>query len=184
MDRIVGDASSAPASHRWDHIALVGLSGVGKSTIAPILARRRAIGSVDLDRVIERRAGASAAEVFADLGEPAFRDLEAAVLVELLDGDPVVIATGGGVVLRAENRRRLAAGATVVWLRADPDRLAERIRTSPQDRPLLAGDAATALRTMARERDPLYREVADLVVDVDSASASMIAERLDRELTP
>jgi shikimate kinase len=184
VDPTVDDSSSAPASRRSRHIALVGLSGVGKSTVAPMLARRRAMGSVDLDRVIERRAGATAAELFADHGERVFRDLESTVLVELLDGEPTVIATGGGVVLRAENRRRLMDGATVVWLRADPDRLAERLRTSPQDRPLLAGDAATALRSMARERDPLYLEVADLVVDVDSTSASTIAERLDRELTP
>lgn len=163
---------------------MVGLSGTGKSTIAPILARRRGLEVSDLDRLVERTAGRSVADLFADPGEAAFRDLESAVLERVLAGaDATVIATGGGVVLRPENRRRLAARATVVWLRADPDQLLERLGPGAPERPLLSAGPAMALRNMAHERDPLYREVADLTVDVGSRSAAAMAEHLDREMS-
>ena len=164
------------------HIALVGLSGTGKSTVAPLLARRRGLVAVDVDRTVEQAAGTTVASLFDELGEDAFRDLEARVLGDALDGSPAVIATGGGAVIRAENRERLGRRATTVWLRADVEVLVERLRRSRERRPLLAGDAATALRRIAGEREPLYREVADLVVDVGSEGPAEIAERLDREL--
>ena len=164
------------------HIALVGLSGTGKSTVAPLLARRRGLVVVDVDRSVEQAAGTTVSAVFGELGEDAFRDLEARVLADALDGAPAVIATGGGAVVRPENRARLARQATTVWLRADLDVLVERLRRSRERRPLLAGDAATALRRIAAEREPLYREVADLVIDVGAEGPAEIAERLDREL--
>ena len=175
------DAGRPVPSHR-PHIALVGLSGTGKTTLAPLLAGRRHLAVVDLDREIEQRAGATAAALFAERGEEEFRDLESEVLRAALDGPPAVIATGGGVVVRPGNRSLLALRSTVVWLRADVESLVARLRGSPQDRPLLAGDPATALRRLARERDPLYEEVADLVVDAASDPAAAIAELVDREL--
>ncbi len=172
------DAPSGPRGH----IVLVGLSGTGKTTVAPLLARRRDVAVVDLDTEVERRAGRTAAEVFAEDGEDAFRDLESDELDRALGGPAAVIATGGGVVVRAGNRDRLRGGAAVVWLHAAPDDLAARLVHARQRRPLLGDDPATALRRLAGERDPLYREVADLVVEVGGRPPEAIADQLDREL--
>lgn len=159
-------------------IALVGLSGSGKSTIAPLLASRLGYGdSVDLDRLIERRFGRSVDEIFAEDGEAAFRRAEADALAEALAGPPVVIATGGGIVLQQDNRSLLRSRATVVWLRASPTHLAERLADTTEARPLLAGDAQFALDRLASEREALYSEVADLTVDVEGLDvASVLAE--------
>jgi shikimate kinase len=163
-------------------VALVGLSGAGKSTVAPMLARRLGYLAVDLDRAVEARAGRGVAELFDRLGEAGFRDLEAAELQRVLDGPPAVVATGGGVVLRAANRERLRSQARVVWLRADPADLADRLAGCGEERPLLAGDAAAALRRLAAEREHLYREVADVTVDVTGLGLAELVDRLEREL--
>ena len=158
------------------HLVLVGLSGTGKSTVAPLLAERRGVVAVDLDRLLEQRFGRPVAQVFLEDGEPEFRRAEAELLAEVLVGPPAVIATGGGAVLDPESRRRLADAAFVVWLSAPIDLLVRRLSDVAERRPLLADDPATALRAMAAERDPLYREVADLVVDVEGRSPEEIAE--------
>ena len=138
--------------------------------MAPDLARRLGLGCVDIDRRIEERFGATVAAVFEERGEPGFRTLESEMLAEALDGDPVVIATGGGIVLSAENRRRLVAESVVVWLRASPELLVARLAGATEVRPLLRGDAESALRQLSAERDALYREVAAIVVDCDDAT--------------
>jgi len=158
------------------HLVLVGLSGTGKSTVAPLLAERRGVVAVDLDRLLEQRFGRPVAQVFLEDGEPEFRRAEAELLAEVLVGPPAVIATGGGAVLDPESRRRLADAAFVVWLSAPIDLLVRRLSDVAERRPLLADDPATALRAMAAERDPLYREVADFVVDVERRSPEEIAE--------
>ena len=157
------------------HLVLVGLSGTGKSTVAPLLAERRGVVAVDLDRLLEQRFGRPVARVFIEDGEPEFRRAEAELLAEVLVGPPAVVATGGGAVLDPESRRRLA-DAFVVWLSAPIDLLVRRLSDVAERRPLLADDPATALRAMATEREPLYREVADLVVDVERRSPEEIAE--------
>jgi shikimate kinase len=176
-------ADEVPSSTRH-HIALVGLSGTGKTSVAPLLALRRHLAVVDLDLEIGRRAGRTAAELLEEEGEDAFRDAESAELERALRGPAAVIATGGGVVLRPANRERLRRGAAVVWLSGDPDALAARVVHSHQRRPLLGDDPATALRRLAAERDPLYLEVADVVVPVDDLTPDGIADRLDLELSP
>lgn len=165
------------------HLVLVGLSGTGKSTVAPLLAERRGVVVVDLDRLLEQRFGRPVAQVFLEDGEPEFRRAEAELLAEVLVGPPAVIATGGGAVLDPESRRRLADAAFVVWLSAPIDLLVRRLSDVAERRPLLVDDPATALRAMAAERDALYREVADLVVDVEHRSPEEIADVVDHATT-
>ncbi len=158
------------------HVALVGLSGTGKSTVAPLLAARLGIATVDLDREIERRLGASVSGLFGSIGEPAFRSAESTALVDAFDAPPSVVATGGGAVLSPANRQLLSERATVVWLQLDVDDLVARLSRSAEARPLLASDPATALRALATEREPYYRETADFVVDVAGLSPFDVAD--------
>jgi shikimate kinase len=153
------------------HLVLVGLMGSGKTTVGRRLARKLDRPFVDADEELEATTGRSVADWFAVDGEDAFRDAESQVLGALLDRDePLVIATGGGVVGRAENRARLTSDdLTVVWLQATPELLAYRVsQKAPRaHRPLLAEDPAAVLTRLAAERDPWYAEVADLVIDID-----------------
>lgn len=153
------------------HIALVGLSGVGKSTVGRRVADRLQMDFVDLDDAIAAAAGKPVTEIFADAGEEAFRDCEAKALADALAADdPVLIATGGGIVLRPENRDVLAVDATVIWLRASTETLVPRISRN-DNRPLLAGvDPAEKLDTMVHDRYPLYESVSDQLLDVDDLS--------------
>lgn len=163
------------------HLVLVGMTGSGKSTVGRLVAERLGWSFVDLDAAIEEQAGRSVREVFASDGESAFRDLETAVLVAALGtDDPSVIATGGGAVVRAENRAELAADRVrVVWLMADPDVVLDRVRAG-MHRPLLDRDPAVALARMWAERESLYREVADAVVSVEGRSIGEVVEAVLR----
>ena len=166
-------------SESFDHIALVGLSGSGKSTVAPLLASRSGRSAVvDLDRAVESLMGRTVQEIFDTDGEATFRTLETEALSEALGGPPSVIATGGGVVLGAENRALLRSGATVVWLRAHPSHLAQRLTDTSEARPLLEGDVEFALQRLSSEREALYSEVADFVIDVDGVDPVSVAEEL------
>lgn len=163
------------------HVALVGLSGTGKSTVAPLLAARRGTGSADLDRLVEAAAGRSVATVFAELGEDGFRDLESAALAEVLAGPPVVLATGGGVVVREANRTALA-GTCVVWLRAAPEELVPRLLTSDEERPLLAAAPLDRLRELDAARSGFYAALADVEVEVGGRDVGAVVEEIDRAL--
>lgn len=163
------------------HLVLVGLMGAGKSTVARVLGERLGRRVVDSDSVIEARTGRTVREIFETDGEPAFRTLETAALVDALDDpEPLVIAAAGGVVLREENRRALARpGVRVVWLAADPSVLVERVRSGGH-RPALDQDPAGTLRRMHETREPLYREVADLIVSVDGRTVNDVVEAILR----
>jgi len=149
------------------HVVLVGLMGVGKSTVGRRLAKELQRPFADVDEQVELRAGRTIPGIFSDEGEPVFRAIEAEVLADLLGRPtPLVLAAGGGVVTTPENRAALTdSGAFVVWLRASTEFLAAR--TDPTHRPLLAGDAAGTLTRLLAERSPLYELVADAVVDVE-----------------
>lgn len=160
------------------HVVLVGMMGVGKTTVGEALAARLGRPFLDSDAEVEARTGRTVREIFAAEGEAAFRALETAVLAEALARpEPAVVAAAGGSVGDPANRERLRAAGTVVWLRASPGLLAERT-AGGDHRPLLEHDPAGTLARLAAEREPLYREVADLVVDVDDRPAGRLVDHL------
>ena len=139
-------------------IVLVGLMGVGKSTVGRRLAIRLAVPFVDADHEIESAAGMSITEIFAHYGEPYFRDGERRVIARLMDGTPKVIATGGGAFVNDETRALILAQSTAIWLNAHPDVLAERVKRR-DTRPLLRGrDPRRVLADLAEQRDPFYAQ--------------------------
>ena len=163
-------------------IFLVGMMGAGKSTVGRLLARRLKLRFFDSDHEIERRCGVKIPLIFEIEGEAAFRSREAQLIAELSAENAVVLATGGGAVLSAENRRRLAARGTVVYLRARPEDLYERVRHD-RNRPLLAAaDPPARLRELYAERDQLYREIADLVVETGRQGIHALARELLEKL--
>jgi shikimate kinase len=150
--------SSAARRHAADRsIVLVGLMGVGKSTIGKRLAGRLGLLFADSDHEIESAAGLSIAEIFERYGETQFRDGERRVIARLIEGRPKVIATGGGAFMNEETRTLILTRATAIWLDADVDVLADRVRRRPGTRPLLKGrDPREALIELAAIRNPLY----------------------------
>lgn len=145
---------------RWQRqpIVLVGLMGVGKSTVGKRLAHRLGLPFVDADNEIEEAAGMSIADIFAQFGEPYFRDGERRVIQRLIDGRPKVIATGGGAFVNDATRALILSDALAIWLDADIDVLVERVRRR-DTRPLLRGkDPASVLRELAAVRNPLYAQ--------------------------
>jgi shikimate kinase len=159
-------------------ILLVGMMGVGKTTVGHLLGERLGWPYLDSDAEIIRQTGLTVPEIFAQRGEAAFRAEEATVLGEAVTSDgPVVVAVAGGAVLDADNRRRIRGAGLVVWLRAEIATLARRVG-SGDGRPLLEEGAHVALDRLYAERRPLYAEVADLVIDVDGIAPGTIADTI------
>jgi shikimate kinase len=159
-------------------VFLIGPRGSGKSTVARLLAGRLGWAWLDADSVLEGRAGRSVRAVFADEGEAGFRRREADVLAELAALDRHVIATGGGAVLRADNRERLRSAGVVVWLTADADTLWGRIAadgTTAERRPALAGGGRDEVVEVLRRREALYGECAHHVIDTAGRSPEEVA---------
>ena len=166
------DRMKAPPtpSDRRGHIYLVGPPGAGKTTLGPRLAAVLQLQFHDCDRCIEQLAGTSVGDVFSRDGERKFRELEEQMLAELSAGPPAVIATGGGTILRAANRKRMKQQGRIVYLHAEPQTLLQRV-ASGQQRPLLSGpEPDAALQRLIAERDPLYRTLADYELKTDSIS--------------
>ena len=164
------------------NIFLVGLMGAGKTTVGRLLARRLKLRFFDSDQEIEARCGVKIPVIWEIEGEAGFRAREAQAIAEISVLDGIVLATGGGAVLARENRALLSARGTVVYLRATPEHLYERVRQD-RNRPLLAGgDPLGRLRELYRERDPLYREVADVVIDTGRQSVQVLARALLEQL--
>jgi shikimate kinase len=160
------------------NIFLVGMMGAGKTTIGRALARKLGLDFADADKELVTRTGAAVATIFEIEGEAGFRKRESALLVELAAGENSVIATGGGVVLAEENRKVMRERGTVVYLRARVESLWERTRHD-SSRPLLeTPDPRGTLATLLEQREPLYLEVAHLVVDTGPQSPSALATRL------
>lgn len=175
-------------------IVLVGFMASGKSSVAQALAKRWQRAAVDLDVLIESTARKPISEIFADSGEEKFRQLETAQLRQVLeDAQPGVIATGGGIVTREENRvlLRTAPKTLVVYLQASNETLTRRIRQQPGLRPLIDGESVlnlqqTQLRVeeLLEQRAPLYEEVADFTLKTDGLTPSEIAEKILRKTDP
>ncbi|MDD2665194.1 MAG: shikimate kinase [Dechloromonas sp.] len=163
------------------NIYLIGLMGAGKTTVGRQLARRLGRPFYDSDHEIVERTGVPIPTIFEIEGEDGFRRREAQTIRELTEDDGLVLATGGGVVLRAENRERLHDTGWVVYLNVPPVLLYERTRND-RNRPLLqVADPLTRLEELYTLRDPLYRETAHLVVDGSHLVASGIVQYLLRE---
>jgi shikimate kinase len=164
------------------NIFLVGLMGAGKTTVGRQLAQRLGKHFHDTDHEIESRTGVRVATIFEIEGEDGFRARESQTLEALARMQDVVLATGGGIVLRPENRALLRAHGFVIYLRAQPRDLWARTRHD-KSRPLLqTGDPLKRLEELFAIRDPLYREVADLVVDTGRQSVSTLVGQLMQRL--
>ena len=164
------------------NIYLVGLMGAGKTSVGRVLAKRLRKSFLDSDHEIESRTGVRVPVIFEIEGEVGFRRREAAVIRELVAQSDIVLATGGGAVLDPDNRRALRSTGTVVYLRAAPTELWLRTRHD-KNRPLLrTSDPLTRLEELHRQRDPLYRETAHLIVDTGNQAIRTLVGRLEREL--
>jgi shikimate kinase len=145
-------------------IVLIGMMGVGKSSIGRRLGARLGIPFIDADAEIEKAAGMSIADIFARHGETAFRNGESRVIARLLDGGPQVLATGGGAVMNPDTRALIKEKGVSVWLSAELDLLMRRISKRKSERPMLhTADPAAILRELLAERKPIYAQ-ADLTV--------------------
>jgi len=168
-------------------LTLIGYRGTGKSSVAAPLAARLGFTSIDADAEIERRAGHTIREIFANEGESAFRQRERAVLEELFARDRLVIAAGGGAVLDATTRGRMRTAGPVIWLRASVDaierRIAEDVSTASRRPALTALGGRREIEATLAIREPLYRECAGIIVDTDGRSIDEIVEQILSQLT-
>jgi shikimate kinase len=163
-------------------IVLVGMMGVGKSSIGRRLAARLGVPFVDADAEIEKAAGMSIADIFARHGEADFRSGEARVIARLLEGGPQVLATGGGAVMNADTRTAIKAKGVSIWLSAELDLLMRRISKRKNDRPMLqTADPAATLRQLLAERGPVYAQ-ADLTVQSREVPHDAIVAEIVRAL--
>lgn len=167
-----------------NNIILVGLMGAGKSTIGRQLARRLDLTFYDSDKVIEERTGVSIPTIFSIEGEAGFREREAQVIAELSALSGIVLATGGGSVLRESNRQHLKAAGCVIYLRASAEHLFQRIKHD-QNRPLMqTANPLQTLRDLLKAREPLYLEVADLVIPTGKQRVQVILRDILNKLQP
>lgn len=163
-------------------IILVGLMGAGKSTIGRQLARRLNLTFYDSDRVIEERTGVSIPTIFELEGEAGFREREEHVITELTALPSILLATGGGSVLRETNRRHIKNGGYVIYLRASADHLFQRIKHD-RSRPLMQTEnPLQTLRNLLKAREPYYLEVADLVVPTGKQKTSTVLREIQNKL--
>jgi len=169
------------------NLLLIGYRGTGKTAVARQLGLSLGWDWVDADVEVELRAGRSIAAIFAANGEEAFRELESSVLADLVKRNRTVLALGGGVVLRPENRALLRAAGKVIWLQAELETIERRLAEDPltaQRRPPLTGGGVDEIRELLARREPLYRECADLIVDTEQKSPSEIAAEILRQIPP
>ncbi len=163
-------------------LSLIGYRATGKTTIARLLAERLGWAWIDADVEIERRAGKSIARIFAEDGEPAFRDVEAQVIADLCRNEQLVLAAGGGAPLRLESRQAMREGGKVVWLTARPETILRRMcgdSTTAARRPNLTGRGPLEeIIELLGRRKPIYREAAHLEVDTEGKTPEQLATEI------
>ncbi|MDH4555022.1 shikimate kinase AroK [Pseudomonas sp. BN417] len=160
------------------NLILIGPMGAGKSTIGRLLAKELRLPFKDSDKEIEQRTGADIPWIFDVEGEQGFRDREQAMIEELCEQGGVVLATGGGAVLRPANRQALRSGGRVVYLHTSVDQQIERTARD-RNRPLLrAADPGKVLRDLMAIRDPLYREIADIIIETDERPPRLVVHEI------
>ena len=164
------------------NIFLIGLMGAGKSTVGKVLAKKLGRRFLDADHVIEERCGVKIPVIFEMEGEDGFRKREAQTIREITAEHDIVLATGGGAVLSPENRQLLNERGTVIYLHANPVELWYRTKGG-EGRPLLQnGDARKILESLYSIRDPLYREIADHVIETGKPSVNQLVNTLIMQL--
>jgi shikimate kinase len=162
-------------------VTLIGYRGTGKTSVAGPLAARLGFQSVDADAEIERRAGRTIREIFADEGEPGFRARERDVMSECLAQDRLVIAAGGGAVLDADTRARIGTAGPAVWLRATVETIERQVAadaTTRDRRPNLTIGGRREIEELLALREPIYRQCATLTVDIDGRPIAAIVEEI------
>ena len=164
-------------------VYLIGPMGAGKSTIGRLLSQELKFEFYDSDKVIEERCGADIPRIFDKEGEAGFREREVSVIEEMTSVSGIVLATGGGAILREENRRNLASRGTVVYLCTSVEQQLSRT-SRDRNRPLLqTPDPEQVLRSLFAERDPLYRSVADIVIETDQRNPRWVVQELKKHLS-
>ena len=166
------------------NVYLVGPMGAGKTTIGRLLADSLNLAFRDVDREIEERSGVDIPGIFDKEGEAGFRDRESAMLEELSAEQGLLVATGGGAIQREHNRQLMKTSGKIVYLHAS---IEEQVRRTARDRkrPLLQrGDPRKVLTELMDRRDPLYREIADVIVTTDGRSPRTVAQEICRALGP
>ncbi len=165
-----------------NNIYFIGLMGAGKTTIGRLLAKQLGLNFYDSDCEIERKTGVKIPLIFELEGEEGFRKREAAIIEELSQLHPIVMATGGGAVLLPENRHFLKKNGKVIYLRANVHDLWQRTRND-KTRPLLqGGNLRQKLEQLHQERDPIYTKLADFIVDTGVQSAAEITNEIEQLL--
>lgn len=161
---------------------MIGMMGAGKTTVGRLLARQTGKEFIDSDEEIQRRTGVTIPHIFDVEGEAGFRQREMSVISDLVSRDNIVLATGGGAVLKEQNRKELSNNGIVVYLKSSVHDLWLRTRHD-RNRPLLqTEDPRAKLRELYEQRDPIYMEVADLVIQTGKQSAASLVSRLQREI--
>jgi shikimate kinase len=168
------------------NLFLIGYRGCGKTTVAAELSKLLGWPWLDADVELERQAGQTIKQIFADQGETAFRDLESQIAKELAMRERHIIALGGGAVLREQNRQLLIGRGKTIWLKAEPEVLQARIQadaTTAERRPNLTGQGGLSeIRTLLAARTPLYASCADVTIDSQAGSPAEIARQIVAEL--
>lgn len=161
---------------KQDNIVLIGMMGTGKTTVGARLAEETGYPLVDLDALISETAGCPIPQLFAERGEPYFRDLEAAVLKDVLAREGIILATGGGAVLRKENCLEMTSRGWVVALKATLDEIVSRVGEDP-GRPLLAGGARSRVEALLEQRRQAY-DFAHVIIDTSGKSPEEVSAEI------
>jgi len=164
------------------NIILIGLMGAGKSTVGRYLSKRMKRQFYDSDAVIVERTGVSIPTIFDIEGERGFRDREEQVIAELTQKQAIVLATGGGSVIREVNRKAISRAGTVVYLKGSADLLFSRIRHDP-NRPLMQTEnPLQTLKDLLDKREPMYMSVADLVINTGKQKVPVLLKEIERKI--